>query len=368
MSTVLLVDDSPADRALFRRMLGDGGHTVHEVSLGTEVLDRIKQVMPHVVVLDVNLPDTDGHEVCRQIRRDPFCSGIPVLMLTVHAQSDDVLRGLSAGADDYIAKDEANEIILARVNRLANYRKLATLTVMNEQLMQMGRLLAGIVHEIRTPLSVIRGHAELMHLVYKDDASIKESVDPILRNAMVLQSRLDHLMTAVRVGPATRSLASARAVVDEAVELFAKSFDPRRTRARVGVSAHFEVAHVEIDAGQLIQVLLNLLANAQEAMHEREGSGKIDITLRKVAAEGADWVVIDVADDGPGISAAVLERIFEPFFTTKENGTGYGLYLAHQLVREQAGSLTVSNGPAGGAVFSIRLPLASEAAVASADE
>ncbi|HEV3163111.1 MAG TPA: response regulator, partial [Isosphaeraceae bacterium] len=160
MSAVLLVDDSPADRALFRTILGRAGFNVHEVATGREVLARTRELRPHVIVLDVNLPDTDGHSVCRQLRADPFCQGIPVLMLTIRGNESDVLAGLEAGADDYVAKDSASEIVLARVRRLVRYRQMATASVLNEQLAQIGRLLAGIVHEIRGPLSVIRGNAE----------------------------------------------------------------------------------------------------------------------------------------------------------------------------------------------------------------
>ena len=94
---------------------------------------KAREIRPHVVVLDVNLPDTDGHAVCRAIRADPFCVGLPVLMLTSRGNDSDVLAGLEAGADDYLAKDEAVEIVLARVRRLVQFRKLATVSVLNEQ-------------------------------------------------------------------------------------------------------------------------------------------------------------------------------------------------------------------------------------------
>src|ERR1700733_9761487 len=189
MSTILLVDDNASDRAIFRRILRGGGHTVHEMDRGADVATRVREVRPHVIVLDVNLPDTDGHDVCRLLRADPVGSGIPVLMLTIRDRQEDVLAGLSAGADDYVNKDEAVEVILARVDRLANYRKLASVAVLNEQLAQVGRLLAGIVHEIRAPLSVIRGHAELMRMTLGDNPQIEEFLEPILRNSLVLQSR-----------------------------------------------------------------------------------------------------------------------------------------------------------------------------------
>jgi DNA-binding response OmpR family regulator len=100
MSTILLVDDNAADRAIFRRILQEGGHLVHELSRGEGVLDAVARLRPRVIVLDVNLPDTDGHEVCRQLRAEPLGSGVPVLMLTVRHRQEDVVAGLTAGADD----------------------------------------------------------------------------------------------------------------------------------------------------------------------------------------------------------------------------------------------------------------------------
>ena len=166
MSAVLIVDDSPLDRTLFRTVLSAAGFCVHEVAYGRDALTRAREVLPHIIVLDVNLPDTDGHTVCRDLRADPQFASVPILMLTVHHNESDVIAGLEAGADDYIAKDEAPEIILARVRRLVRYRQMANVTALNEGMAQVGRLLAGIVHEIRGPLSVIRGNAEILKLQY----------------------------------------------------------------------------------------------------------------------------------------------------------------------------------------------------------
>src|SRR5437879_1029457 len=104
MSTVLIVDDSPADRALFRLHLKRAGFQVHEVATGTAAMALARECRPDAVILDVNLPDTDGHSVCRALRAEAMLSGVPVLMLTVRDNEADVLAGLEAGADDYIAK------------------------------------------------------------------------------------------------------------------------------------------------------------------------------------------------------------------------------------------------------------------------
>ena len=358
MSTVLLVDDSPSDRALFRSILGRAGFSVHELSRGLEAVAKAREIRPHVVVLDVNLPDTDGHAVCRAIRADPVCSGLPVLMLTVKGHDDDVLAGLDAGADDYLAKDEAGEIILARVRRLVQFRKLATISVLNEQLAQVGRLVAGIVHEIRAPLTVIRGNAELIALELDSDSPPAQWVEPILRSVKTLQIRLDHLMAAVRTGPSEPMPLDIVPLIREAISLFLKGTDPRRGKVSIDFQSEEVVPIVRADAGRMIQVVLNLLSNAHEAILSDRPEGAIIVKALSVAENGEIRVRVDVLDNGPGIAPGYLDRIFEPFFTTKEGGTGYGLYLASEILREHGGRLTAENHEPGGACLSIWLPLA----------
>jgi len=355
MSAVLIVDDSPSDRALFRTLLTRAGYTVHEVARGREALVKAREVRPHAIVLDVNLPDTDGHSVCRAIRSEPEIAGVPILMLTVRDDDADVLTGLEAGADDYVTKNSPSEIFLARIRRLIQYRQMATVTVLNEHLVQVGRLVAGIVHEIRGPLSVIRGSAELMRFQLAPDDPHLQWVEPILRNTRVLQIRLEHLMATVRTGSAVLTLVDLPALVRESTDLFLKGTDPRG--GQVVVDFTFEnVPPVVGDAGRLIQVLLNLLGNAHEAILSSQTGGRICVRVAPACEQGSDWVTVEVADDGPGIPPAILERVFEPFFTTKESGSGYGLYLASEIIKEQQGRLTVHNLPEGGACFTVWLP------------
>jgi signal transduction histidine kinase len=353
--TVLIVDDSPADRALFRTILARAGYTVFEVSQGSETVAKALEVRPHIIVLDVNLPDLDGLAVCRALRGDPQLAAIPVLMLTVRHDDTDVLAGLEAGADDYVAKDSAPRLILARVQRLIHYQHLVNLTMLNRQLVQVGRLLAGIVHEIRGPLSVIRGSAELLRLNQDPASSDVQWVDSILRGTQLLQVRLEHLMATVRSGPPQIETVEVGPLVMEAAELFAKGLPPTERGIRVDAECPPALAPVRADAGRLIQVLIDLLNNAYQAISADRTVGKVQIRLDEVE-EGPDaWVRVHVSDDGPGIPELHLNRIFEPFFTTKKDGTGYGLYLASEILKEQGGRLTASNEPSRGARLTIWL-------------
>jgi len=360
MSAVLIVDDSTADRALFRTILSRAGYAVHEVAHGRDAVARAKEVRPHAVVLDVNLPDLDGHSVCRALKADPETAGVPVLMLTVRDNDRDVLAGLEAGADDYVAKDSAPGIVLARVRRLIQFRQLTGVAVLNEHLVQVGRLLAGIVHEIRGPLSVIRGSAELMRMQTPGGDPAHQWIDPILRNTQILQVRLEHLMATVRGGPGTARVVEPEPLVRESADLFVRGTDPRGAKVTIKADCEDGLPPVRVDAGRLIQVLLALFGNAHEAISHSSPGRDGRLTVRTAAAhkDGRDWVTIEVADDGPGIPEAHLERIFEPFFTTKEGGSGYGLYLASEILKEQDGRLTACNHGEGGACFTVWLPAA----------
>jgi signal transduction histidine kinase len=356
MAAVLIVDDSSADRALLRTILGRAGYTIYEVAKGREAVTKAREVRPHIVILDVNLPDMSGLDVCRSIRADSEIASVPVLMLTVRHDDSDVLAGLEAGADDYVAKDSAGAIVLGRVRRLIQFRQMSGMAMLNQQLVQVGRLLAGIVHEIRGPLAVIRGSAEVLQSDLDSKSDSVQWVEAILRNSQLLQLRLDHLMAAVRNGSSDVQLIDLLPLLQESAQLFIKGLPASQRKIEVRTACDTDVPPLRVDAGRLMQVLFNLLGNAQQALSSSGRGGKILVRAGTVLEEGRRSVTVDVIDDGPGVPEAYISRVFEPFFTTREEGTGYGLYLASEILKEQSGRLTVRNNPHGGATFTIWLP------------
>ena len=372
MDAVLIVDDNPADRILFRTILERAGFLVHEAARGDESLEAARRLRPHALVLDVNLTDTSGYDVCRELRADPLLMGTAVLMLTVLGQEGDIVAGLEAGADDYVAKDAPPQAIVTRLQRLIQHRRMASLAALNAQLVQVGRLLAGVVHEIRGPLSVIRGSAEILRGQLGDDDPGQLLIDPIIRGSRLLQVRLEHLMAAARGGAATLREIDLEPVLTEAAHLFRMGIDPREGAFAIDLLIEAPPQTVLADSGRLIQVILNLLGNAREAIRESGRVASIQIRSRRVDDPGpsprtlADvdhsvrnlipGVLIEVIDNGPGIDAEHVGRMFEPFFTTKATGTGYGLYLADEIMREHRGWIRATNHPEGGACIAFWLP------------
>ncbi len=355
MSAVLFVGDDPSDRAHFGADLDGSGVTIHHAATSPEALELARRARPHLIVLEASRPGVDVRQVCRTFRDDPAVGSIPILLILGLGDTTTVVEGLDAGADECVAKGSAPQLVRHRVLRMIQARQLANVAGLNQHFVQLGRLLAGIVHEIRGPLSVIRGSAELMqaHLGTEDPG--RQWIDPILRNAQVLQARLESLMAGVRGKPGSLTAIEVGPLIREAADLFLKGHNPWGGRVTIEFELDSQLPAVQANAGRMMQVLLSLVGNASEAVRNDEGVARIRIRARSAQDHGRDWVEVDIEDNGPGILPDHLPRIFEPFFTTKPAGSGFGLYLASEILKEQGGRLTAANLPDGGACFSIWL-------------
>ena len=366
MATALLIDDNPDRRLMVRSLLVSAGLSVEEPDQvsGSDLPGLAHALRPNLIALPLDWPGVDLPRLCRSLRTDLACSGMAILIVTegrAIADSCAIKAILVSGADEILVLDEIPEVAINRVHRLVRFHQLTAMAVLNEQLAQVGRLVAGIIHEIRAPLTVIRGNAELMALELGQDHAAGVWFRPILRNAQSLQVRLEHLMAAVRLGPCAPRPLDVVPILRESINLFQKGTDNFRGRITIALTVEptsGPVPLVLVDPGRLIQVILNLLANAHDAILADQVTGRIDVQVKPHPEIGE--VEIDVQDDGPGVVAGFIERIFEPFFTTKTGGTGYGLYLAAEILREHGGRLAACNADSGGACFSIHLPIAPE--------
>ena len=221
---------------------------------------------------------------------------------------------------------------------------------LRERLAALGQMAAGLAHEIRNPLASIQVLLELLKRSLAGPEDV-ELVDEILSELETLTRIVNGSLEFVRPHAAMRAPVEMDALVHEAV---------RRARARVPFDGLIEIA-VEpglapsLDALQLERVLVNLIANAFEAMrdHPRPGGHRLGV----VAGTADGELRLSVADSGPGVPPENRERIFYPFFTTREQGTGVGLAEVHKAVASHGGSVEVRDRVGGGAVFVIHLPL-----------
>jgi two-component system NtrC family sensor kinase len=249
-----------------------------------------------------------------------------------------------------------------RVGRVEIYRDLTAQRVFQSRLLQteklagLGQMVSGIAHELSNPLTTILGYAQRL-LVRQDPSARSEEARQIYQEAERASTILRQLLLNARETLPERRLVSLNQIVMRSMEL--QRFSLAAEKIRVETDLDPALPFVHGDPGQLQQVLMNLVGNAQQALEQQGRGGFIRLRTRRI---GERRVLLEVEDNGPGIPQAIQARIFDPFFTTKPAGvgTGLGLSIVLSVVREHGGQVHVLSPPRGGAKFQIEMPAASE--------
>jgi two-component system, NtrC family, sensor kinase len=237
-----------------------------------------------------------------------------------------------------------------------------TQMVQSEKLASIGRLAAGVAHEINNPLAGILTFSMLALEDCDDNHPFKSSLEVIVKQTLRCRETVKGLLDFARQSSAAPSITEVNAIVNKTLLLLENQtiFQNIRTVRNFGQ----DLPHVFIDPGELQQVVVNIVINAADAMEE---NGVLTIDTCK--APQAQEVLIRISDTGKGIPDDIMPLIFEPFFTTKKvgKGTGLGLSIAHGIITRAGGKIEVSSSPKG-AAFTIRLPIAREENQVAADQ
>src|SRR5687767_1536365 len=222
-----------------------------------------------------------------------------------------------------------------------------------EKMAALGQTISGVAHELNNPLATILSWAERLAEKAADPVT-RRGVDVILGEADRAARIVRNLLTFARKRQSTRTMIDINQVVLETLAL--RSYEQRLTNIEVVTALASGLPQVFADAHQIQQVLLNLVINAEQAMVGANGRGSLVVRTWHDAER--DAVVLEVTDDGPGISEEMRGKIFDPFFTTKEvgKGTGLGLTVAYAIVQEHGGRIRVGEEPQG-ASFVVELPV-----------
>jgi len=232
-----------------------------------------------------------------------------------------------------------------------------------DRLASLGMMSAGIAHELNTPLSVLKGLVERLN----DDpkSTTKPQAELMARVVGRLERLSESLLDFARARPPASDKVEIRRIADEAVTLVKLD----REAGEISFSIEIDERLVVVcDADRMIQVLVNLIRNAADALGS--GPGTIEITAAASVKDGSEWVSVLITDDGPGIDPAVLPNLFDPFVSTRldSRGTGLGLAVAEGIVQEHGGVILAQNRPGrSGAIFEIMLPHTQLSAMVAAE-
>lgn len=391
---VLIAEDEPVSRRLLQSYLQRWGYDVTAACDGAEAWHLFEAGDAPVVITDWMMPGLDGLELIRRIRAARRPGYVVTILLTARAHKEDLVEGMEAGADDFLTKpfdrDElrvrlraAERIIgleqsLAEQNRVL--RETQAALVQTEKLAGLGRLAAGVAHEINNPIAYVTNNLAVLR---RDTQTALTVLDAYRRGDAAEGARLEkaadlgyyyqtfartcdktleglhrvrdivrNLRDFARLDEAEFKDADLNAAVETTIEIVAHQARERGVRVE---TAFGPLPPVPCHPGKVNQVFLNLLVNAIQAS---EPGGAVVVRTRAEAAA----VVVEVRDDGCGIRPEHRSKLFEPFFTTKPvgQGTGLGLSVSFGIVRDHGGAIEVESEVGRGSTFRVRLPLRPE--------
>lgn len=349
---VLVVDDVPANRFLYRALLEDHGFAVQEAGSGEEALAAFGRTVtqpPELVLLDVSMPGISGLEVLKRLR-ERSDGGPAVLVLTAAARDpEDIERGLELGADAYLTKPVPNRELVARVRaQLQIFRLRRELRALRRDQTAM------LVHDLRHPLANLAMLAEVLEGDEMNREERLHAAATIRRMVDDLGRLVDTILTASRlesgvftVAPKLVALAD---VLDPSIAVFRPLAQRRRVRLEVEAPA---TASVLADKQRLRQVLDNLLSNAVK-FTPRGGVVRLTVTV------DPDTAVFRVSDSGPGVApderGIIFDRYRQGARGRTKGGAGLGLAIARGVVEAHGGTIRCEDDALGGASFVFTLP------------
>lgn len=363
--TIFVIDDHPPTRYFLSKVLKSDGYNVLEESLGLKGLQKIKETPPDLVVLDVNLPDCDGFQICEEIKahfREQF---VPVLLVSANFVSDEhKIRGLEGGADAYLTIPIAPRVLSATVKallrilntELALVQKTQELERSNRELAQYAYVAS---HDLREPLRMIGSYIQLFEKKYKSslDAKADKYINFVVEGARRMNNLIDDLLDYARIESSRKSFADVdlNEVLDQAN--FNLTLAISESSAKITSE---KLPKIHGDQLQMVQLFQNLLANAIK--FRSIDSPVIDITFKEASdtAGGKNMVEIVFSDNGIGMKDEDTSHIFEMFQRIHDRGkyagTGIGLAICRKIIENHEGKIWVETNSGRGSRFHFTLP------------
>ena len=247
--------------------------------------------------------------------------------------------------------------ILVNTLDITKTKEMEHLLRVQDKMISLGRVAAGIAHEIRNPLSGINVYLNTLHNIYDRGESldkVKRIIEQLQSASRKIESVIKRVMDFSKPTKPQFIVMDIHRTIDEVLKLSSVTLRQSALAIKKNFAEHLPRCHA--DPYLMEVVIVNLISNAAEAMKNVAGEKLLEIS----SAVKDDMLCITIADSGPGIPPNLRNQIFDPFYTTKSGGTGIGLSICHRIVTDHGGSLDVSESRWGGAAFTIKLPVRKE--------
>jgi len=376
---VLIADDEP-DMLRFLKSQLIAQYQVLEAVDGQQAIEKATQFLPDIILLDMMMPEKDGLQACKELRERTSTQSIPIILLTARADEETKLKALSVGASDFLPKPFSTTELHVRIKNLVEsyhyQRKLSkqnqvlentidqlketeTQLVQTEKLASLGRMSAGIIHEINNPLNfATTGLYTLRNKGKYLAAEQQGEYAEILKDVEDGITRVKTIVSDLRSFSHSENEQIDQVDVSELVTSSLR-FLSHEWKDKVQIEQKIaESQTIWANKNKLIQVCVNLLQNSIDALKSKSTEGeKPAIWIEGREENGKSLLVI--RDNGEGIDPQNLDKIFDPFFTTKDvgEGMGLGLSICYRIVQEYEGRILVKSERGKSCEFTLEFPM-----------
>jgi signal transduction histidine kinase len=376
--TLLVADDEPDMLRYLKSQLAAHYRVVEAVD-GQQAVEKASQFLPDIILLDMMMPEKDGLQACREIRQRTSTQSIPVILLTARADEETKMAALSAGASDFLTKPFSTTELHVRIKNLVEshqyqiklskqktvlehtieqLKETETQLVQTEKLASLGRMSAGIIHEINNPLNfattglfTLRNKGKFLSPEQQEE--YQEILQDVEEGIKRVKSIVSELRTFSHPDMEGRDQVEVSEIVSPALRFLSNEWKDK-VQIEQSLTEH---QTIWANKSKLIQVLVNLLQNSLDALNGKVFENE-NPTIRIEGFVEKNKSILKVRDNGRGIDPKILDKIFDPFFTTKDvgEGMGLGLSICYRIVQECDGRISVKTEPGKFCEFTLEFP------------
>ena len=409
---ILITEDNPVNRKILHDVIAKEFHKPDTANNGTECLELLRQQHYDLLLLDLNMPEMNGSDVLRELQKLPRSMQPQVIVVSAESNPKVISDALELGAADYITVPFHHFELIARVTtqlrlrdrnldlehavakrtaelEAANFQLKSTQSqlILAEKMASLGQLAAGIAHEVNNPIGYLSSNIQTLAdyaddllgfvqevkllaeqssdtsmghrfndiaKLYQFDLAINE-VPQILNDCKTGASRVKQIISDLKSFSHPENRAWEQADIQSCIETVLNIVrNEIKYKADIVIDIEDNLPSFECITNQIYQVLTNIIVNASQAI-DNHGTIKIRASLDSQRQQ----LIIDVEDNGCGMTEEVRSKVFDPFFTTKPvgEGTGLGMSVTYGIIESHRGSIAVDSEPGQGTRFRLHLPI-----------
>ncbi|MDM8520842.1 hybrid sensor histidine kinase/response regulator [Anaerolineales bacterium HSG6] len=374
--TILIIDDSPTNLGVLADYLEDYDFDILVAEDGESGLDKAQYALPDLILLDVMMPGMDGFEACRHLKKDERTKDIPVIFMTALAETEHKVKGFASGAVDYVTKPLHQEEVLARIH---THLKISDLTnnlqAANQELSKLNadkdKFMSIMAHDLKGPFLPLLGMSELLPRLIEVDAydKVQEMSFGIHRAAQNVYNLLENLLQWSRLQMGRMDYKPEKVNLTEIISRNTQLLEEGAFYKKITLKSHlYRPIYVFVDEYMLDTTVRNLMSNA---LKFTPSGGHVTILTTLIENDHQsetngveqDFIELSVIDTGVGINEKDMKKLFRldehhtTMGTASEQGTGLGLIMCQEMIRQNGGDISVESKVGKGTTFKITIPL-----------